>query len=148
MLLLSQIIKSHNMALHIYIYVDDTQMYCFYNVKSTNDANNALSLMTQCVQDMRVWMTQSLLKLNEDKMEFLVISSPHCQESVSDTSLKVGEAVISSSAQCCNLGVTFDSKLDMKQHVATVCRSAFFLLRKIGTIRKYLSDDYPLYSPW
>ena len=121
MLPLSKIIKSHNMALHIY--ADDTQMYCFFNVKST------------------VWMTQSLLKLNEDKTEFLVISSPYFHESVCDASLKVGDAVISSSAQCRNLGVIFDSKLDMKKHVAMVCRSALFQLRKIGTIRKYLSDD-------
>ena len=116
-------------------------MYCFFNIKSTNDANNALSLMTQCVEAVRVWITQSLLKLNEDKTEFLVISSPYFHESVSDTSLKVGDVVISSSAQCRNLGVIFDSKLDMKKHVAMVCRSALFQLRNIGTIRKYLSDD-------
>ena len=78
--------------------------------------------MTQCVEAMSVWMRQSLLKLNGDKMEFLVISSPHFQESVCDTSLKVGDVVISSSAQCRNLGVNFDSKLDMKQHVAMVCQ--------------------------
>ena len=35
----------------------------------------------------------------------------------------------------------FDSKLDMKQHVAMVCRSPLFQLRKMGTIRKYLSND-------
>ena len=29
----------------------------------------------------------------------------------------------------------------MKPHVSAVCRSAFFQLRKIGSIRKYLSDD-------
>ena len=29
----------------------------FFNVKCTNDANNALSLMAQCVEDVRVWMT-------------------------------------------------------------------------------------------
>ena len=29
----------------------------------------------------------------------------------------------------------------MKQHVAMVCQSALFQLRKIGIIRKYLSDD-------
>ena len=127
---LRQIIKSHNMALH----ADDTQMDCFFNVKSTNDANNALSLMTQCVEDMCVWMTQSLLK--DDNSQFLVISSPHSQESVHDTSLTVGDVVISSSVQCRNRGVMFGSKLDMKQHVATICRSAFFQLRKIGAIHE------------
>ena len=55
--------------------------------------------------------------------------------------MKVGDVVISSSAQCRNLGVIFDSKMDMKKHVAMVYGSALFQLRKIGTIRKYLSDD-------
>ena len=77
--------------------------------------------MTLCVKDVRVWMTQPVLKLNEDKTEFLIISSPYFQESVHDTSLKVGDAV-----KCHILGVIFDSKLVMKQHVATICRSAFF----------------------
>ncbi len=86
-------------------------------------------------------MTQSLLKLNEDKTEFLVISSPHFQQLVRGTSLTVGDAVINSTVQCRNLGVIFDSKMDMKQHVSAVCRSAFFQLRKIGSFRKYLSDE-------
>ncbi len=139
MLPLSEIIKSHNMALHIY--ADDTQIYCFFDVKSTNDANSSLSALTQCVEAVRNWMTQALLKLNDDKTEFLVISSPYYQESVRHTSLKVGDAVISSSEQCRNLGVIFDSKMNLKQHVSSVCRSAFFQLRKISIIRRYLSDD-------
>ena len=110
-------------------------------MKSTDGANRALSLMTQCVEDVRTWMTQSLLKLNEDKTEFLVVSSPYYQEIVRHTTMAVGDAVISSSEQCRNLGVIFDSKMNLKQHVSSVCRSAFFQLRKIGIIRRYLSDD-------
>ena len=136
MLPLSQIIKAHNMSLHIY--ADDTQIYCFFKVKSSPDADNALLAITQCVDDVRIWMAQSLLKLNEDKTEFLVISSPHYQQLVRGTSITVGDAVINSTVQCRNLGVIFDSKMDMKQHVSAVCRSAFFQLRKIGSIRKYL----------
>ncbi len=136
---LSKIIKQHNMALHIY--ADDTQIYCFFNVKSSTDADNALASLTKCVEDVRAWMTQSLLKLNDDKTEFLVMSSPHFQQTVCKKSMTIGDAVINSTQQCRNLGVTFDARMDLKKHVANVCRSAFFQLRKIGTIRKYLSDE-------
>ena len=96
------------MALHMH--VDDTQLYCFY-VKSTNDPNNSLSVMTHCVEDVRVWMTQSLLiKRDEDKTESLVLSSPYYR----DSSLKVEDAAISGFVQCHNLGCIFDSKCDMK----------------------------------
>ena len=139
MLPLSAVIKKHNMALHIY--ADDTQIYCFFNPKSPTDAGNALSILTRCIDDVRAWMNQALLKLNEDKTEFLVISSPYHQENLRNTSITVGDAVITSATQCRNLGVIFDAKLDMKPHVAAVCRSAFFQLRKIGSIRKYLTDE-------
>ena len=127
------------MSLHIY--ADDTQIYCFFKAKSPSSADNALVALTSCIDDVRAWMTQALLKLNEDKTEFLVLSSPYYQENLCNISAKVGDAVITSATQCRNLGVIFDSKLDMKAHVAAVCRSAFFQLRKISSIRKYLTEE-------
>ena len=86
-------------------------------------------------------MKQSLLKLNEDKTEFLTIASPFHHDKLSRTSLSVGDAAINSSSQCRNLGIIFDCNLNMKQHVLTVCKSVSFKLRQIGLIRKYLSTN-------
>ena len=41
----------------------------------------------------------------------------------------------------CNLGVIFDSTLNMVDHASKVCKSAFFQLHKIGKIRKYLTTE-------
>ena len=45
----------------------------------------------------------------------------------------------SCSSDICNMGVIFDQSLCMVLHVTSVCKSAFFHLRNIGMICKYLT---------
>ena len=40
-----------------------------------------------------------------------------------------------------NLGTWLDSKMNMKKHVSSVCRSCYAQLRHIGHIRQYLTID-------
>ena len=40
-----------------------------------------------------------------------------------------------------NFGVTLDSTLSLHQHVVNVCRGAFFELRRINSIRNFLTTD-------
>ena len=40
-----------------------------------------------------------------------------------------------------NLGVWFDSSLNMSEHITKLCASAFFYIYIIGRIRKYISGD-------
>ena len=40
-----------------------------------------------------------------------------------------------------NLGVTFDSHLNLESHINSVCRSAYFHLRNIRSVRKMLTYD-------
>lgn len=86
-------------------------------------------------------MVQARLKLNHDKTEFLVITSPYYLDKLDKTLLNVGGTALSPSKVCRNLGVLFDHYLNMKLHVSSVCRSSYFHLRRIGSIRKYLNDE-------
>ena len=70
MLPLSCIIREHGMDLHVY--ADDTQLYCSFNVKSAEEATSTVLRIEQCVHDIQAWMTRVRLKLNEDKIEFLI----------------------------------------------------------------------------
>ena len=63
-------------------------------------------------------------KLNQDKIELLVISSTYRPRPPLDY-IRVGEEVIKSSKQARNLGVGFDQHLDFKEHVKITCKSAF-----------------------
>ena len=45
------------------------------------------------------------------------------------------------SASARNLGVILDSKLPMKKHVIKICHTAYFELKRISSIRRFLTDE-------
>ena len=85
-------------------------------------------------------MIKNRLKINDDKTEFLVISSSRSRVQL-DESLQIGNIVVPSTASCRNLGVMFDKHADMTKHISSVCRSAHFHLRNINMIRPLLTND-------
>ena len=57
------------------------------------------------------------------------------------TSMRIGQTNISFSKSARNLGVVFDEDLSMSRQVNALCQSAYFEIRRISSIRKYLSTD-------
>ena len=85
-------------------------------------------------------MIKNRLMINDDKTEFLIISSSRSRVQLEE-SLQIGNSVVPSTASCRNLGVMFDKHADMTKQIASVCRSAHFHLRNINMIRPLLNDD-------
>lgn len=86
-------------------------------------------------------MSTHMLKLNDDKTEFLFISSSYFQNHFPDLSFLIGDATIRKSVTARNLGVMFDSTLSMSKQVTSICKSAYYHIRNIGSIRKYLTHE-------
>ena len=86
-------------------------------------------------------MRQNLLKLNDEKTEFLLFGS--CQQSskVSLPFIIIGDSQITPSSQARNLGVTFDSTMTLKPHISNIIRVSSFNIRNISRIRKYLNQS-------
>jgi len=55
--------------------------------------------------------------------------------------ISIASTDIQLSSQVRNLGVIFDETLCFKQQISTVCRNAYYELRKISSIRHCLSSD-------
>ena len=83
-------------------------------------------------------MIRNKLKINDEKTEFLIISSPYMKFNI-DCSLKIGNTCVQPSDSCKNLGVIMHNNLSMERHVANVCKNKLFYIRKIGAIRHLLN---------
>ena len=100
-----------------------------------------MQCLKECINEIRAWMSHYKLKLNDDKTEFLVMSSSRKVSQFSDLELEIGDSSISTSQSARNLGVVMDNVMSMDKQVNAICKSAHHQLRSIGAMRKYLTVD-------
>lgn len=96
--------------------------------------------MEQCIQAIRPWMIKDKLRLNDNKMEFMIIGTRKQVAKVNIDGLSVGESIIASLTSVRNLGLWFDRTLSTKLH-NKICTAASFHIYNIRQIRKYLNND-------
>jgi hypothetical protein len=136
---LGYICEKHGVNYHIF--ADDTQIYLFFKPGNDLDQDRAITQIQSCIRDIKLWMSSNFLKLNEEKTEVLFIQSKHSKQSVHQSqTMNIGNAAVEVTQSARNLGVIFYSSLDMDKHVNNVCKRAFFEIRNISRIRKYLND--------
>ena len=85
------------------------------------------------------WMAQNFLKLNEEKTELILIGSKRQQEKVNLPQLHFGESRIEPTIAVRNLGVIFDTHMSLNSHVQSIVKSAYFHLRNVARVKRYLS---------
>ena len=99
---------------------------------------HAVHQLENCIFDICDWVRHNVLKLNEDKTEFVIFSTKNnlgdnqCQVVCKDN-IEVSEYVKI-------LGVTFDNRMTLQSHITNICRSVNIHIRKINSISRYLSE--------
>ena len=135
---IGSVARQHGVNMHLY--ADDTQLYIGCHLEEHQSTQEQLEA---CVADVRRWMAENMLKLNDAKTEYIVIGSRYMLRQVPESlqSIRVGEKIITATPAARNIGVVVDSALSMEQQVTSVCRACYVGLRDVARIRPYLTDE-------
>ena len=94
-----------------------------------------------CVKDILIWCTKNGLACNSDKTEVIHLTSRFTKHHEEIRGIYINDVTIVPKSTARDLGVIVDSHLQMSEHVNNVCKSAYFSLRNIGKIRKYINQE-------
>ena len=135
---IADIIKRHGLWNHCY--ADDTQIF-FY---CRPDQMTGLSIkVSACIAELQSWMAANRLKLNANKTEFVWIASRSrlTQISTEIPPIIINNSVVQPSTVARNLGVYFDDRLNMQQHITNITRQSYFQLRQLRVVSRSLTKD-------
>ena len=133
---LSAIIDSHSITHHSF--ADDLQL----PMSAPPDRiSELLHSMQPCIGDVKAWATANILKLNDNKTELMLVTSKRTKHLHSlPTSITIGNAQISFKKSVTNLRFALDCHLTMNAHVTNIARTCYFELRRLASIRRFLTS--------
>ena len=120
-----------------------TQSTRIYMSLSDSNAKESLEKLQHCLMGVSAWMTGSKLKLNHSKTEFLFIGTKLQREKFLNNfpCLLLGQDT-NPSTSAKNIGVLFDSSLNVRKHISQTCRACFYHIRDLRRIRKKIVLRY------
>ena len=133
---LSTILSDSSIQFHFY--ADDTQLYVSF---SSSDSSQSLTKLSTTLDLVHTWFCANRLAVNPSKTEYLLIGNNIQRSKVINASVYFQNLTLLPSDSVRNLGVIFDSNLDFKRHISSICRSSFYQIRQLRQIRSSLDRN-------
>ena len=138
---LGRICRKHSIGYHLY--ADDQQIYLSFKPRITGSQEQCIKRLEDCIAEIRQWMTLNLLKLNDNKTEFILFGTRQ-QLSKLDTipvSIAVGNTMVHPVEMVRNLGYIMDKLLKNTAHINKTVSTTYCQIRNIQKIRSKLDIE-------
>ena len=100
-----------------------------------------LHSIQSCICDVKAWATANMLNLNDNKTELKLVTSKRTKHLHNlPTSIIIGNAQIPFKQSVKNLGFALDCHITMNAHVFNIARTCYFELRRLASIRTFLTS--------
>ena len=97
--------------------------------------------MQSCISEVKACVTANIPKLNDNMTELMLVTSKRTKHLHSiRTSITIGNAQIPLKQSVKNLGFRLDCHLTMNAHVSNIARTCYFELRRLTSIRRFLTS--------
>lgn len=138
----ARIAKKH--GLKVQLYADDTQLYLAFD--PLVDFDDMEQKFSECIQEIRAWMSDNFLKLNIDKTDIIFFGSRFNTKANANLSIQIGgdETIMPKDGCVKTLGVKLDENLTMKNQVNSILQSGYYHLKRFHRLRYYLDRDTKL----
>ena len=122
-------------------YADDEQLFLSFKPKDNAHTESAIKKMETCIKDIRKFLLDNKLCINDEKTEFMIIGCPQQVSKIKNKSIQVHNVTIQAADKVKNLGVFFDKTMTMESHVNFMCKKVFMNIKNISLIRKSLKKE-------
>ena len=116
-------------------YADDHAVIYSFSPNNRNIRQN----IARDIDKIRNWMEENNLKMNNAKTEFIVMGTVSNLKKNNLENIEIGDTLIPQTSKIKFLGVYLDENLSLKDHVQNRARKAYYNLRLIQNIRKYIN---------
>ena len=127
-----------------HLYPDDQQIYLSFKpgptgVQFTQD--DCIHRMERCIEEIRNWMARNMLKLNDEKTEFIIFGTHQQLKKIDNITIRIGSKNIISAEHVRNLGFLMYKFCKNTKHINYLSSLLCHQLRNIWNFRGKLDFD-------
>uniref|UniRef100_A0A8C5C924 Reverse transcriptase domain-containing protein n=1 Tax=Gadus morhua TaxID=8049 RepID=A0A8C5C924_GADMO len=136
-------------GLSIQLYADDSQLYISFHPMRPTELCDITARINNCLSEIKSWMIENFMKLNESKTELLVMGKPLVLKKHNlEVKIQFGDTTITPTIckgdSWKSLGVPLDASLNMERQVNNVKQKCSWDMTNLRTIRRYLDEKVKL----
>ena len=121
-----------------HLYADDRQIYLSFKPGSAGvqlAQDDCIHCMERCIEEIRNWMARNMLKLNDEKTEFIIFGTHQELKKTDNITMRIGSKNIIPADHVRNLGFLMDKFCKNTKHINYLSSLLCYQLRNIWNIR-------------